>query len=302
MQDWEYRKLIFADLAEAGGVVMPSNEIELVRPLDELLSVETGCFVGLEKPGVIGDKIFGFTPNHPAWLDLIAMGGGPECKGWPLLHLWLDDERVTKLADFMFYPVPRDQPWKINRTIGPDTFGITHWDDCHPILPQRELAEPLGVIMVGNADAARKTIACDSHLSQSVSIGNIVYESVRDPDISSGLAFAKFAAKGCRRVLIVPSDHALHPATFEVHAKMPADCVATSPMRLFSADKLFRPNPHFAFPFEIFERYSVPTAGANEPKVRSFPSNYSEGGNYEQRRATICPSVKLCGHPVNEKT
>lgn len=156
--------------------------------------------------------------------------------------------------------------------------------------------------MVGNVDAARKTIACDSHLSQTVGIGNVVYEAIRDPDIGSGLPFAKFAAKGCRRVLIVPSDHVLHPSTFEVHARMPADCVATSPLRLFSADKLFRPNPHFAFPFTIFERHSTPTAGAGEPKVRSFPSNYSDGGNYEQRRATICPSVKLCAHPVNEKT
>lgn len=145
LKDWQIREFRWSESVAMGGVFI-SESLELVRPLDELLSVEVGCFVGFEKPGTILGSVLGFTPNHPAVLDLIAVGEATDflSVGYVgkvmdvsrLFRLWLDDERVGKFSDLAFNPVPIDQPWKASRPIGPDTFGITHWEENHTFWTQ----------------------------------------------------------------------------------------------------------------------------------------------------------------------
>lgn len=123
-----------------GGVYIDSD-VELYRPLDELLDLE--AFAAWEDDKVIPDAVIGAADHHPAIGECIDMAlerlrsGGWEwqtgCGAWSTgpgvtTEVFGRRDDVTVLAPASFYPYHYTEPERrLEDHRGPGTFGAHHW-------------------------------------------------------------------------------------------------------------------------------------------------------------------------------
>ena len=137
----QYAGLIRLEVLHRFGGVYIDSDVELYRPLDDLLDL--GAFAAWEDTETVPDAVLGFEQGHTVLLDMIDLAGerirsdrsewrdgaGAWSTGPGVCTTILPEHpEVTLLPPESFYPyhyTRRDLRWADHR--GPNTYGAHHW-------------------------------------------------------------------------------------------------------------------------------------------------------------------------------
>lgn len=121
-------------LYKFGGIYLDSD-IELIRPIDDLLDLE--CFAVYEQGKRLANGVMGSTSNHPAikaaldvLIDKLHTNYSPPIGPTTLTLAWKDRTDVSKLNSETFYPYYYTEKHRAKEDFSknPNTYGVHHWN------------------------------------------------------------------------------------------------------------------------------------------------------------------------------